>query len=88
MSPDHVWEMCRVPSGSCRRRGDAFTSITELLFSHTYLEEISTCVCKDNTHTHTSHSVVTVNVLAPSVQKNTEGADADEKPREADGEAI
>lgn len=38
MSPDHVWEMCRVPSGSRRRRGDVFTSITEPLFSHTYLQ--------------------------------------------------
>lgn len=38
MSPDHVWEMCKVPSGSRRRRGDVFTSITEPLFSHTYLE--------------------------------------------------
>lgn len=37
MSPDHVWEMCSVPSGSSRRRGDVLTSITEPLFSHTCL---------------------------------------------------
>lgn len=40
MSPDHVWEMCRVPSGSSLRRGDAFTSIAAPLFSHTCLTVI------------------------------------------------
>lgn len=40
MSPDHVWEMCRVPSGSSLRRGDAFTSIAEPLFSQTCLSAI------------------------------------------------
>ena len=43
MSPDHVWEMCSVPSGSSRRRGELFTSIMEPVFSHT---------CLGNTHTH------------------------------------
>lgn len=96
MSPDHVWEMCRVPSGSSRRRGDVLTSITEPLFSQTYLE-VCTCVCKSNTpgHTHShfntlSLRVVTVNpfALCQFIQQNTEGADTDEKPREADGKVI
>lgn len=39
MSPDHVWEMCRVPSGSNRKRGELFTSIAEPLFSHKCLKE-------------------------------------------------
>ena len=52
MSPDHVWEMCRVPSGSSRRRGDVFTSIIEPLFSHTYLE-VFTLGASVRRHTHT-----------------------------------
>lgn len=37
MSPDHVWEMCKVPSVSWRRRGDALTSTATPPFSHTCL---------------------------------------------------
>lgn len=51
MSPDHVWEMCRVPSGSSRRRGEVFTSITEPLFSHTYLE-VCSWICEDVVHAY------------------------------------
>lgn len=37
MSPDHVWEMCKVPSASWRRRGAAVTSMGTPPFSHTCL---------------------------------------------------
>lgn len=39
MSPDQVWEMCRVPSGSVRMRGIAWTLITDPSFSQTCLKE-------------------------------------------------
>lgn len=38
MSPDQVWEMCRVPSASRRIRGMACTLIRELSFSQTCLQ--------------------------------------------------
>lgn len=38
MSPDQVWEMCRVPSASSRMRGTDWTLITEPSFSHTCLK--------------------------------------------------
>lgn len=38
MSPDQVWEMWRVPSGSSRRRGVDWTLIAEPSFSHTCLK--------------------------------------------------
>lgn len=56
MSPDHVWDMCRVPSGSSRRRGDVFTSINEPLFSHTYLK-VETRIGKCSTYTFTTFRV-------------------------------
>lgn len=38
MSPDQVWEMWRVPSGSSRMRGMDWTLTTEPSFSQTCLE--------------------------------------------------
>lgn len=52
MSPDHVWEMCRVPSASRRKRGDVFTSITPPLFSHTCLKARTRDGERAHTHTH------------------------------------
>lgn len=67
MSPDHVWEMCRVPSGSIRRRGDVLTSIIKLLFSHTYLEVI--CMVKyTRSHFNTLYLLF---ALCHFVQQNT-----------------
>lgn len=39
MSPDQVWEMWRVPSGSIRMRGIAWTLITDPSFSQTCLKQ-------------------------------------------------
>lgn len=39
MSPDQVWEMCRVPSGSMRMRGMACTLMADPSFSQTCLKE-------------------------------------------------
>lgn len=87
MSPDHVWEMCRVPSGSSRRRGDVFTSITEPLFSHTYLK-VYTCVCKCSTYIYCCKCCDSKSVCFCQLQQNTEGTDTDEKPCAADSKAI
>lgn len=98
MSPDHVWEMCRDPSGSRRRRGDVFTSITEPLFSHTCLEvcawacQYVRCIHQD-TQAHTltvccDSKLVFLTALASVHTTNTEGADTNEKPCDADSKGI